>query len=51
MRGTARPSGSPRPPGVFLLGGGGGGGVLLAPADGHEMARNLLLELVDVKAE
>lgn len=49
MRGTARPSGSPRPPGVFLLG--GGGSVLLAPADGHEMARNLLLELVDVKAE
>lgn len=48
--GTARPSGSPRPPGVFLLGG-GGGGVLLAPADGHEMARNLLLELVDVKAK
>jgi len=47
--GTARPSGSPRPPGVCLLG--GGSSVLLAPADGHEMARNLLPELMVLKAE
>lgn len=40
MWGTARPSGSPRPPGVCLL---SAAAVLLAPADGREMATNLLL--------